>query len=108
MKNDTCIVVRANDTDVLIILLSHALRFGEHLHIWMDVGLCSNNTRRYINVTQLAEHLGNEFCSTLSTVVWKNASRTQPEQFSPQNNAGSYEVSWFDDDDDDDYDSSDN
>ena len=63
MRNDVSIVVRANDTDVLIILIYHALRFGEHVHIWKDVGLSSNNTRRHINITQLAEHLGPELCS---------------------------------------------
>ena len=42
-------------------------------------------------------------CANFVSVVWKNASKAQPEQFSPQNsgwqsNTGSYEVSWFDSD----------
>ena len=63
MRNDVSIFVRANDTDVRIILIYHALRFGEHVHIWMDVGLSISNTRKHINVTQLAEHLAPELCS---------------------------------------------
>ena len=44
------IVVRASDTDILIILLGnqHTL---EDRHIWMEIGNFSDNTLRYIDIT---------------------------------------------------------
>ncbi len=49
------IVVGTNDTDVWIILAYH-IRQKEHKpKVWLDVGLSSNNTRTFINVTKLAE-----------------------------------------------------
>ena len=60
---DKNIIVHASDTDVLIILLapSHSLP----VHIWLDLGLSSNNTQRYIDVSRLAEDLGQETCAAI-------------------------------------------
>ena len=62
MRNST-IVVWSCDTDVLVILLTHAQALGKHL--WLDVGINSNNTRRYINITELDKNLGSDMCKAL-------------------------------------------
>ncbi len=55
--------VRCDDTDVLIILLAHDAESS--VRVWMDVGKSSNNTRRYIDVSSLADHLGVDLCKAL-------------------------------------------
>ena len=59
------VVIRTNDTDVLVALLGsyHDVRGG--LNIWLEMGLHFNNTLRYINVTQLQAHLGEILCKSL-------------------------------------------
>ena len=47
------IVICANDTDILVILLEHAKRFNSH--IWYGCGLDSINTRCYVDITILAK-----------------------------------------------------
>ena len=44
------IVVRTSDTDCLIIALGCFPQFHQSQKIWMDAGLNSNNTRRYISI----------------------------------------------------------
>ena len=54
------ISVRANDTDVFILLLYHKMFIpssSNTLNVWMDVGLGSSNTRRFININQLLTKL---------------------------------------------------
>eukprot|EP00795_Rhopilema_esculentum_P010448 gene10448-19156_t len=51
------IVVRANDTDVLVIWLANHASFSGS-HIWLEVGISVNNLRRYIDVSKLAKDLG--------------------------------------------------
>ena len=48
---------------MLVILLTHAQALGKHL--WLDVGLNSNNTRRYINITEHDKNLGSDMCKAL-------------------------------------------
>ncbi len=47
--------VRTNGTDVLIIFANHVRQMKQKPNVWLDVGLSSNNTRRFFNVTKLAE-----------------------------------------------------
>lgn len=54
-------VVRSPDTDILFILLHHA--HSINLTIYLDTG--SGKHRRLVNVTELAESLGSDYCSTL-------------------------------------------
>ena len=54
-------MVRTPDTDILMILLYHASRIN--LTIYLDHG--TGIHRRLINVSELAESLGPEYCSTL-------------------------------------------
>ena len=49
------VVVRCNDTDVLIILIHHMKRFS--IKVWMDTGANADNTRHYIDVTKLYKAL---------------------------------------------------
>ena len=50
------IVVRCNDTDILIILLMNSLYF-QNCHVWIDIGLDSDNSRRYIDITNGSKKL---------------------------------------------------
>lgn len=50
--------VRSNDTDVLVLLLCYASSVHDCPNVWMDVGLSSNNSRRYISIPSLVHHLG--------------------------------------------------
>ena len=46
------IVIRANDTDILIVICN-SMRFRSN--IWLDSGLDYNNSRKLVNVTQLSQ-----------------------------------------------------
>ncbi len=48
------IVVRANDTNILVLLVYHQRHF-HNCRVWMDSGLASNNTRWFIDVTNISE-----------------------------------------------------
>ena len=63
-NKDSNIIVRSTDTDVLIILLTH--KHALQANIWMDVGVSSNNKRRYIDVAKLADELGLDLCNGLA------------------------------------------
>jgi len=52
------IVVRATDTDVLVMLLHHLHRVGAN--VWMEVGTSGRGNRRYVNVSAIACKLGPE------------------------------------------------
>ena len=58
------IVIRTNDTDCLVIGLGSQSNFCNH-KVWIDAGLVSNNTRRYIDMTKLAANLGESLCSAM-------------------------------------------
>ena len=57
------VIVRATDTDIMVILLYHALQLQANL--WMDLGHSSDNTRRYVHITALANHLSPVVCKAL-------------------------------------------
>ena len=60
------IVVRTNDTDVLVIILSNMDKLIASSHIWLEVGVNTLNTLRYIDVTSLYTHLGSPLCAALA------------------------------------------
>ena len=60
---DGDIVVRASDTDILVILLHHVHRFT--CTIWMEVGTSGKDNRRYVNVTNVAAQIGPDVCAAL-------------------------------------------
>ena len=55
--NTPSIVIRSYDTDVFLLLLYHVSTYEMPTTVWMDVGHSSNNTMRYIGISQLAEEL---------------------------------------------------
>ena len=59
------IFVRTVDTDVLIIALGSLHLLEEGKQIWMETGLVTNNTFRYISINQIHNHFGVEFCKAL-------------------------------------------
>ena len=59
------VVIRCNDTDVLVILLYHLGTGNIKANVWMDAGVDGNNTRRYVDVTGLSKELGPDLCSAL-------------------------------------------
>lgn len=59
------VVIRTNDTDVLIISLGNFHNFSTNAKLWLDVGICSNNTRRYIDVRKIYGELGETLCRAL-------------------------------------------
>ena len=60
------VVIRCNDTDILCILLHHMKRFS--VTVFMDTGLNSDNTRKYIDVTTLGKTIGGPMCEVLPAV----------------------------------------
>ena len=57
------VVIRATDTDIMVILLYYSS--WVKANIWMDIGHSCDNTRRYIHITALANHLGPILCKAL-------------------------------------------
>ena len=57
------ILVRASDTDILVILVHHSARIKSH--IWMDSGHSSSNSRRYIDINKIQKEIGQNMCSAL-------------------------------------------
>ena len=56
-------VVHSTDTDAMVILLYHANKL--EANVWMDLGHLSDNTKRYVHITELANHLGPVLCKAL-------------------------------------------
>ena len=59
------VVLRTNDTDVLVIALGNMAKIDNSLHVWLEVGLSSSNTLRYISVNEIWRTLGSELCGAL-------------------------------------------
>ena len=59
------ILVRANETDVLVLLIYHQTHFLNS-QVWLDCGVSSNNSRRTINVTCITEDHGHDLVEALS------------------------------------------
>ena len=57
------IVIRASDTDILVLLLYHLHRITST--VWMEVGTTGRGNRRYINVTKIAAEIGPAICAAL-------------------------------------------
>ena len=59
------IVIRTVDTDVLVIALGALHNLEEGKKVWMETGIVTKNTLRYISVNQIHESFGKEFCKAL-------------------------------------------
>lgn len=57
------IVVRASDTDILVLLLHHIHRIT--VTVWMEVGTKGQGNLRYVNVTKIAAAIGKSMCAAL-------------------------------------------
>ncbi|KAL4113704.1 hypothetical protein QTP88_017283 [Uroleucon formosanum] len=59
------VIIRCNDTDVLIIILGNMYKFINSVNVWLEVGLVSTNNLRYIDVSKLFLNLGIELSTSL-------------------------------------------
>ena len=59
------VVVRCNDTAILVLLIYHCSRFPQTPQVWMDAGLSGKNTRRYISTRQLMQDMDSETADAL-------------------------------------------
>ena len=50
-------VIRCNDTDILIIMMS-SIHLFENSSVWLDVGLDYNNSRHYVDIKATARNVG--------------------------------------------------
>eukprot|EP00794_Sanderia_malayensis_P015514 gene15514-17096_t len=58
-------VIRTSDTDCLIIGLGCRSFIQSDIKIWLEVGLQSKNSQRYINIDQIYQRLGAPVCMAL-------------------------------------------
>ena len=54
------IVIRSVDTDALVIALACLSTIDPHKKVWMETGLESKNSLRYININQIYQTLGDQ------------------------------------------------
>ena len=59
------VVVRTSDTYVLIFALGCMANINPEVKVWLEVGLYTKNTLRYISVSQLYTKLGEKLCKSL-------------------------------------------
>lgn len=57
------IVIRATDTDILVLILHHLHRVSST--VWMEAGTSGQGNLRYVNVTKIAAEIGPEMCAAL-------------------------------------------
>ena len=60
------VVIRASDTDIAIIAISHDSQLN--VKLWMETGTASNNNQRYICLTNIAAAPGNKHVQSTSCV----------------------------------------
>ena len=58
MRSPKNVVFRTSDTDELIILLANMHRFDRNTHIWIEAGISSKNTLRYVDVNSIYHSFG--------------------------------------------------
>ena len=57
------VVIRSNDTDVLVIALGQASVIKDN--VWLEIGYASDNSLEYVNINQLIDHFGMTLCRSL-------------------------------------------
>ena len=57
VQEATNITIRSTDTYVLVTLLYYMLHTDTQVGVWLDAGLPSNNTRRFISINDLRPSL---------------------------------------------------
>ena len=64
-EENSNVVIRTADTDVLIIALGCIRQVPLFINLWLEVGLYSKNTPQYINVKKLHGKIGDPVCKSL-------------------------------------------
>ena len=59
------VTVVAKDTDILVIILGCKSKLSPLVQIFMEIGLSSNNTLRYIDINKMYEHFGEKVCNAM-------------------------------------------
>jgi hypothetical protein len=59
------VVIRTIDTNVLVIVLGCFSSLPQELDIWIETGVYTKNTLRYISVNQIFQELGETLCQAL-------------------------------------------
>ena len=67
-STSSSIVVWTVCADILITALGSLHLLGEWKLVWVETGLVTKNTLRYININQIHDHFGVEFCLVYSRV----------------------------------------
>ncbi|KAG1689652.1 Protein disulfide-isomerase TMX3 [Nymphon striatum] len=65
VQSPSNVVIRTTDTDCLIIELGNKHFYNSEIKIWLEVGVQSNNTQRFIDVNGLHRKLGEKYCKCL-------------------------------------------
>jgi hypothetical protein len=59
------VAIRTSDTDVLAISLGNIDKVKNGVNVFLEVGLASKNTSRFVDVTSLSKILGSSLCKAL-------------------------------------------
>ena len=65
ITNGQNVILRTNDTDCLVIGLAVTEKITQGVNVWIEAGLRSKNTQRYISLNQLYVKLGRTLCRSL-------------------------------------------
>ena len=67
LEENSKVIIRTSDTDVLVIALGCLEHIPESINLWLEVGLYAKNSLRYIDVRKLFNKLGKDLCRSLPT-----------------------------------------
>lgn len=59
------VVIRASDTDIIVIILGNMHKLPTTLNIWMEIGTASKNTCRFVDIRAISNSLGPDLCKAL-------------------------------------------
>ncbi|KAJ8967438.1 hypothetical protein NQ314_002886 [Rhamnusium bicolor] len=103
------VVIRASDTDILIIAVGNLHKLTNKVHIWIKTGLQSKNTLRYVSVNDIYTSLGDILSQALPAYHALTGSdytasfarkEANPNFFNPEEHGwllvdGRYQLEWF-------------
>lgn len=58
-------VIRTSDTDVLVVALGNIDKIKSGVKVFLELGLASKNTLRFVEVISLSQKLGPRLCKSL-------------------------------------------
>ena len=59
------VVIRTSDSDILAIAVGNHWKLPHDIQVFLELGLVSNNTLRYVNVTKMYKKLGDELSKSI-------------------------------------------